>query len=101
MLDREIGRLVRREGFTARLTGGTTASFTAENWESSRQIRQAARKAPPDQWEGFQLFYPMGASEVRACTGHELVQAILGVFAEVAEAMNQCMQVRLQPARRP
>jgi len=100
-LDREIGRLVRREGFTARLIGGITASFTAENWESSRQIPQAAKKAPPDQWEGFQLFYPMSAGEVRGCTGHELVQAIFGVFGEVTEAMNQCMQVRLQPARRP
>jgi len=99
VLDREIGRLVRREGFTARLIGGATATFTAGNWESSRQIRQAAKKAPRDQWAGFQLFYPMSADEVRACTGHELVQAIFGVFAEVTQAMNQCMQIRLQQAR--
>lgn len=98
-LDREMGRLVRREGFTARLIGGITASFTAQGWESSRHIRAAARKAPPDQWEGFQLYYPMSAAEVRAASGHELVLAVLGVFAEVTEAMNQCMQVRLQPAR--
>ena len=102
VLDREMARLVRREGFTARLIGGMTRSFTAEGWTSSRQIRQAARKAPPDQWEGFQLLYPMSAQEVRSCTGLELTRAILGVFAEVTEAMNQCMQIRMQePNSRP
>jgi hypothetical protein len=98
-LDHEMDRLVRHEGFIVRLIGGTTASFAADTWKSSLQIRQAARRAPPDQWEGFQLFYPMSAKEVRACSGHELVIAILGVFAEVTQAMNQCMQVRLQPAQ--
>ncbi len=101
VLDREMGRLVRREGFTARLIGGMSASFSADSWESTRQIREAARKAPPDQWEGFQLFYPMTAQEVRACTGLELTRAILGVFAEVTECMNQCMQIRLQAVQGP
>jgi len=96
VLDREMARLVGREGFTARLIGGMTASFTSSNWESSRQVRQAARMAPPERWEGFQLFYPMSAHEVRSCTGLELTSAVLGVFAEVTEAMNQCMQIRLQ-----
>jgi hypothetical protein len=101
-LDREMMRLVRREGFTARLMGGLTASFTADALESSRQIRQAARRAPPDQWEGFQLFYPMSQEEVLSCTGLELTRAIVGVFAEVTEAMNQCMQIKLQePDARP
>jgi hypothetical protein len=99
VLDREMGRLVRREGFTARLFGGATSSFTAATWESARQIRQAARNAPSDEWEGFQLFYPMNAAEVRSCSGRELVQAILGVFGEVTEAMNQCMQIRLSELR--
>ncbi len=98
-LDREVTRLVRREGFIARLIGGAVASFTSATWESSRRIRQAARRAPPDQWEGFQLFYPMSVREVRSCSGHELVRAIFGVFAEVTEAMNQCMQIRLEAIR--
>ena len=96
VLDNEMARLLRREGFTARLIGGMTASFTSSNWESSRQILEAARKAPPDRWEGFQLSYPMSAREVRSCTGLELTSAILGVFTEVKEAMNQCMQIKLQ-----
>ncbi len=99
VLDREMDRLVRREGFTARLLGGAVSSFTSENWKSSRQVRQAARRAPGDGWAGFQLFYPMSAREVRSCSGLELVHAIFGVFAEVTEVMNQCMQVRLDSAR--
>ena len=96
VLDREMARLVGREGFTVRLIGGMTISFISSNWESSLHVRQAARKAPPDSWEGFQLFYPMSASEVHSCTGLELTRAILGVFGEVTEAMNQCMQIKLQ-----
>jgi hypothetical protein len=98
-LDREIQRLVRREGFTARVIGAASATFTAENWQSSSLVRSAAQKAPAGEWKGFQLFYPMSAQEVRACSGHELVQAVLGVFGEVTEAMNECMQVRLTSAR--
>jgi hypothetical protein len=102
VMDREIGRLVRREGFTARLVGGLTESFPADAWESARQIRRAARRAPPDQWEGFQVFYPMSEKEVRSCTGLELTRAVMGVFAEVTECMNQCMQIRLEaPATQP
>jgi hypothetical protein len=36
--------------------------------------------------------------EVLSCTGLELTRAIMGVFAEVTEAMNQCMQIKLQEA---
>ena len=69
--DRELGRLIRREGFTARLVGGVTESFPADGWESARQIRQAARRAPPDQWEGFQVF----GSVCRSDRVHESVHA--------------------------
>lgn len=96
VMDGEMARLVRREGFTARLIGGLTRDFPADAWESSRQVRQSARRAPPDQWEGFQLFYRMSEKEVRSCNGLELIRAIMGVFAEVTECMNQCMQVRLE-----
>jgi hypothetical protein len=41
----------------------------------------------------------MPESEVRASTGYELVQGILGAFAEVLTVMNMCMQVSLAPAR--
>jgi len=102
VLDHEMERLVCREGFAVRLIGERTVSFTSSNWKSSRQVRQAALRAPPDGWEGFQLFYSMSVKEVRSCSGLELTRAILGVFGEVTEAMNQCMQIKLQePNSRP
>ena len=98
-LDRELSRLVRREGFIARIMGGSqTASFDARSWSSSLQVRAAARKVSSREWAGFQLFYPMSAQEVRACSGLELVRAVQAVFGEVVEAMNQCMQIRLERA---
>ncbi|MBE3063468.1 MAG: hypothetical protein IMZ69_00390, partial [Spirochaetes bacterium] len=42
-----------------------------------------------------QLYYPMPEREVRACTGFELVTAVLGAFAQVVPVMNLCMQVPL------
>lgn len=99
-LDGELRRLVVREGFSVSIAGpagGTT--FTRADFTSARQIREAARKAAPDAWAGFDLYYPMPESEVRASTGYELVQGILGAFAEVLPVMNMCMQVSLAPAR--
>jgi hypothetical protein len=95
-LDGELRRLVRREGFSITVTGARgTASFTGANFLGAPQVRREAVKAPGNQWAGFSLFYPMPEAELIACSGYELVQAIMGVFAEVTPAMNQCMQVSL------
>jgi hypothetical protein len=100
-LDRELGRLLRDEGFVVQL-GGFDPSFRldAESFRSAAQIREAAQRAPRREWLGFQLLYPMPEAEVHACTGEELVAAIKAVFAAVVPAMNCCMQIRLgdQPA---
>ena len=97
---RRARRLVVREGFVARIWGSPGApSFTAANYRSAVQIRQAARKAPRDRWAGFQLYYPMPEPEVRATGGYDFVQAIMGAFSEVIPAMNLCMQVTLAPVR--
>lgn len=99
-LDDELHRLIRREGFAARIWGLPEApSFTAANYRSAVQIRQAARKAPRDGWAGFQLYYPMPEPEVRATGGYDFVQAIMGAFSEVIPAMNLCMQVTLASVR--
>jgi hypothetical protein len=96
ILDRELGRLLKREGFVVEIGDWEkNVVLTAGNFTSARQLRAAAGKAPPRQWAGFQLYYPMPAAEVRGCTGEELVKAICGVFAEVSPAMNACMQVPL------
>ena len=96
-LDAEMRRLVLREGFTARLEGEEVDSaFTAKSFTSARQIRKAAGRCRPDGWAGFQLYYPMPEAEVRGSSGYELVQGIFGAFAEVIEAMNLCMQIKLE-----
>jgi hypothetical protein len=96
-LEKELRRLILREGFIARIEGGgREASFAKGSFSSALQIRKAARAFPLDSWAGFQLFYPMPMSEVRTGGGYELVQAIMGVFGEVLDAMNLCMQVDLK-----
>jgi hypothetical protein len=100
-LDAELGRLVRREGFTIRVEGdGSSATFTGKGFAHAGQIKDAARKASPGQWAGFQLYYPMAEAEVKSSSGYELVQAVMGAFAEVVPAMNMCMQITLRPARK-
>jgi hypothetical protein len=93
-LDAELRRLIGREGFAAEVGDWeVNAVFTNRNFKSARQIRDAVRKYSNREWVGFQLYYPMPAREVRACSGYELVQSICGVFKEVTTAMNCCMTV--------
>jgi len=99
-LERELRRLVCREGF----------GLFAGNWESERStfsketlpgastLRHLLRDAFPTHWAGFQLFYPMTEEEVRGATGVDLVESMLAVFHEVTPLMNLTMQVQL-PAR--
>jgi hypothetical protein len=102
VLDRELRRLVKREGFVAEVGDWeANAVFNGDNFKSARQIRNALGGYSRREWMGFQLYYPMTAAEVRLCTGYELVKAIFGVFAEVLPAMNACMQVSLTPAHAP
>jgi hypothetical protein len=98
-LDRELSRLLRREGFVAEIGDWeANALFTRKNYRSARQIRYAVRSCSRSEWVGFQLYYPMPAREVRACTGYELVKAVCGAFGEVVPAMNACMQTPLTVA---
>jgi len=96
VLDEELDRLVRREGFVAAVIGEQATGELAErDFTSAAQLLPAIRRCAPEYWAGFQLYYPMPEKEVRACTGLELVKAICGVFAEVTPVMNCCMQVPL------
>jgi hypothetical protein len=99
VLDRELRRLLKRDGFKAEIGDWTAnAVFDAQSFRGAGQIRDALKGYPKREWVGFQLYYPMPADEVRACTGAELVRAMCGVFAEVVPTMNACMQVALTPA---
>ncbi len=93
--DRELVRLVKREGFIATVLSENAGEWTERNFTGTTPLRTALRKCSPQGWAGFQLYYPMPESELRACTGYELVQAVAGVFEEVIPAMNCCMDVPL------
>lgn len=95
-LEAELSRLIKREGFVAEV-GNWEANvvFTKKSFKSAGQIRDAVKDYSKREWVGFQLYYPMSAREVRACSGLELVEAVCGIFDEVVPAMNCCMQVEL------
>jgi hypothetical protein len=96
-MERELKRLVRREGFM--IHGGSweteAACFCRDNFPSMQKLRRLLAAAPAAHWVGFQLYYPMSEDEVRASTGLELVEAMLAIFREVTPAMNLCLRVHL------
>ena len=99
--EREFRRLVTEEGFAAAVvTGGADGELAEQRFTDIALLRAALRKCPPQRWAGFQLYYPMPESELRACTGYELTQAIARVFDEVVPAMNCCMDILLRPVTR-
>jgi hypothetical protein len=93
----ELKRLVNREGFRV----------DAGNWENRQVIRKnkfpimgrlkkMLEDAPPAEWAGFQVYYPMPEDEVRASSGVDLIESMMAVFEEVTPAMNLCMQIQLK-----
>lgn len=97
VMERELRRLVLREGF--RLQAGSWENvpdvFFKSNFPDMVTLRSQLKAAPKNHWAGFQIFYPMRESEVRAATGVDLVESIMAVFKEVTPAMNLCMQIQL------
>jgi hypothetical protein len=96
-VEREIARLVRREGFRvhAGSWGRDSARFDGASLPGAAALRKVLMNAPADGWAGFQLYYPMAEQEVCSTLGIDLFEAILAVFQEVLPVMNSCMQVRL------
>jgi hypothetical protein len=95
-LERELRRLVDKEGFVAAVVGeAAEGGLVSAAASGVGPLRTAMRRCAPDQWAGFQLYYPMPAEELRQCSGYELVDAIAGVFEQVIPAMNCCMDVPL------
>jgi len=103
-LERELKRLVLREGFL--LHGGSwelePVLFSKANLPSMPQLRRRLQAAPKTHWAGLQVYYPMNEQDVKTSTGVDLVESMLAVFREVTPAMNLCMQIQLQdrPAAR-
>ena len=98
LMERELRRLVVREGFMVR--AGSWAEgltlFSADHFPSMARLRRVLQEAPGSHWAGLQLFYSMSEEEVRKTTGVDLVESMLAVFSEVTPAMNLCMQIRLE-----
>ncbi len=97
-LERELRRLVLSEGFLLH-TGSWEVEplrFSKAEFLPMRKLKRLLQRAPRAHWAGFQVFYVMTESEVRASTGVDLVEAILAVFREVTPAMNLCMQIQLE-----
>ncbi len=95
--ERELRRLIRREGFS--LWAGSweaeSGEFSRKNLPGVTKLRSILAAAPANQWAGFQLFYPMTEEEVRTSTGADLVESMLAVFSEVTPLMNLTMQIEL------
>jgi hypothetical protein len=99
--ERELRRLVQREGFHL-FAGGwdvESAQFSKDNYPGVNKLRQSLAAAPEDRWAGFQVYYPMGEEEVRGSTGVDLVESMLAVFREVTPLMNLTMQIQLSAER--
>jgi len=96
-VERELRRLVSREGFSLFAGSWETerAQFSKENFPGVTKLRRLLDAAPKNQWAGFQLYYPMTEDEVHNATGLDLVESMLAVFREVTPLMNLTMQVQL------
>ncbi|NLV32371.1 MAG: hypothetical protein GXY47_14610 [Acidobacteria bacterium] len=98
-MQRQLGRLVRREGF--RIDAGdweNRVTFGRGAFPDMDRLRRTLAGAEPSSWAGFQVYYPMSQKEVAGSSGVDLVEAMTAVFGEVTPAMNLCMQVPLVPA---
>lgn len=97
-MERELGRLVLREGF--RIHAGSwefgAHDFSGENFPGVLKLRRVLNSAPQSHWAGFQIYYPWSETDVASATGVDLVESMLAVFREVTPAMNLCMQTGLR-----
>jgi len=99
--DRELRRLILREGFSLYAGSWETemGQFSKENFPGVTKLRRLLDAAPKNHWAGFQLYYPMSEEEVRNATGPDLVESMLAVFREVTPLMNLTMQIELKEDR--
>jgi hypothetical protein len=95
-MDRELRRLVLREGFV--IDAGSWEDrglLEKDKFPGMMRLRKMLENAPATSWAGFQVYYPMDESEVYGSSGIDLVEAMLAIFREVTPAINLCMQIKL------
>jgi hypothetical protein len=99
-LERELNRLVNREGFHIHAgTWGEPAQFSKTNWPGVQRLRKVLAAVARNEWAALQLYYPMSEDEVRGSSGVDLIEAMLAIFREVTPTMNRCMQVQIHERR--
>jgi hypothetical protein len=96
-MEKELKRLVMREGFKIRAGSweDNPVYLSKANFAGAAGIARVLRKAPANVWAGFQLFYALDENEVRSSTGIDLVESMMAVYEEVTPVMNLCMQIDL------
>jgi hypothetical protein len=89
----ELDRLVRVEGFTARVGGSWEASheFRGPRWGGPAAARKACLSIPPEAWGWFQVVYPTPEKELINMDGTDIIAAVLAIFDEVTPLMNLVM----------
>jgi hypothetical protein len=95
-MERQLKRLIVREGFMLSVGEWDAEGFTKDNFPGMARIRRLLENASADSWAGFQVYYPMSEEEVRSSTGVDLVESIMAIYKEVTPVMNLCMQIRLR-----
>ena len=95
-MERELKRLVSREGFRIDAGGWEDRQgFGKGNFPDMAGLKKMLQKAPGASWAGFQVYYAMPEKDVRGASGVDLIESMMAIFEEVTPAMNLCMQIRL------
>jgi hypothetical protein len=96
-MESELKRLANREGFRIEAGNWDNHLMVKKNkFLPMARLKKALADAPPAEWAGFQVYYPMPEEEVRGSTGVDLIESMMAIFDEVTPAMNLCMQIQLK-----
>lgn len=96
-MERELKRLVMREGFLLQAGSwhSTTTLFRKTNFPSMSHLRATLTKAPVSRWAGLMIYFSMNEEEVQSTCGVDLVESMLAIFQELTPTMRLCIQTPL------
>ena len=96
-MERELKRLVMREGFWVQVGGWHSElfRFSKSTLPPVSRLRAGLEQAPGNGWAGFLLYFPMDEDAVRGMSGTDLVESMLAIFEEVTPAMRLCAETPL------
>jgi hypothetical protein len=96
-MEKELKRLVSREGFRAEAGNwDSQLKISKSSFPGMAQLKKALENAPPAEWAGFQIYYPMTEEDVLESSGVDLIESMMAIYNEVTPAMNLCMEINLQ-----